>query len=72
MSNADLVANVERPEHERPVHVAPPVPDYVPPERPWVGSATGHVTYWRARALSAEGLVHELQRRLRHYRLGAL
>lgn len=48
------LANCERPRGDRPAPTAPLVPDLVPVERPWLGSATGEVLRWKRRALAAE------------------
>jgi hypothetical protein len=65
----DTRANVERPEHERPRAELPIVPDLVPEERPWHGSATSEVEHWRGRALAAEAIVERLRRDLARYRV---
>jgi hypothetical protein len=69
MSAGDLLANVERAEHDRPRAVAPVTPDLVPDERPWVGSVHSEVEHWRQRALAAEDHVARLQRALARYRV---
>jgi len=72
MSDVDLLHTAEREPGDRPVRVAPPVPDLVPEEHPWHGSAVSEVEHYRRRALAAEAHVAQLQQRLRHYRFGAL
>lgn len=39
--------------------VAPPVPDLIPEERPWTGSAHAELERWRRRALAAEAALRE-------------
>jgi hypothetical protein len=55
----DLLINAERPSGDKPARVAerdpPPEAGYFP------GSATGHVLYWRWRALAAEAEVYRLR-----------
>jgi len=64
--SADLLANVERPEPDRPVSS----PERVDPHAGyWHGSATSHVHHWRVRAESAEALVESLRRALSKYRI---
>jgi hypothetical protein len=64
----DTRANVERPEGERPVRIAPPLPDVESTAPHWYGSATSHLRRWQVRAESAEALVGELRRALGRYR----
>lgn len=68
-ARADLLANAERPEVERPRRVPPPLPDVEPPEAPaFVGSVGSELAHWKRRALAAEGLVRKLQRALARHR----
>jgi hypothetical protein len=64
--STDLRANAERPAGERP----PRSRDDGRPadEKPWHGSATGEVLFWKTRALRAEAALQEL---LRANRAGA-
>jgi len=65
---ADLLANIERPEDERPRRVEPPLPDIESSARPWLGSVHAHLEHWRQRAPRAEALVERLARQLARYR----
>jgi hypothetical protein len=57
--SADLLANVERPERDRPV----PSPERVDPHAGyWLGSAGSRVEHWRRRALAAEAEVERLRK----------
>ncbi|HEY3817325.1 MAG TPA: hypothetical protein VGL81_09150 [Polyangiaceae bacterium] len=63
--SADLLANVERHADDRPA-ASPERAD--PHAGYWRGSAAGHVSYWRARALRAEGAVDRLKATLAAWR----
>lgn len=68
--SGDTRHSSELPVDQRPVRIAPPVPDLEAPERtPWLGSATSEVEHWRGRALAAEGLVARLRKALARYRV---
>jgi hypothetical protein len=61
-TRADLLANVERPEGDRPARTAPStLPDVSPwPEPEWAGPVNGLVEHWKLRALRAERHVERL------------
>jgi hypothetical protein len=59
---ADLLANVERPQSERPPPIPPPLPDRESPEPFWQGGAAAYVNGWRTRALRAEAELARLGR----------
>jgi hypothetical protein len=61
---ADTLANVERPEAERPRPDAPLLPDLVPIEEIWHGSVGERIDRWRERALRAEREVERLRAEL--------
>jgi hypothetical protein len=63
---ADLLANVER--AERPVRIAPLVPDLESTAPHWLGPAGAEGLYWRRRALAAEAEVEALRRALAAWR----
>ena len=69
MTAADLLANVERSDADRPAAALPPVPDLVPDERPWHGGAVAERDYWRCRALCAEKMMRALAKALARYRV---
>lgn len=61
MSHADLLANVERAEGDRPL----PSPDRVDPHAGyWLGSAGAVAERWKRRALAAEAEVARLRKAL--------
>jgi hypothetical protein len=68
MSAADTRALVEMEPGERPVRIAPPLPDLESTAPYWHGPAGAEGLLWRARALAAEALVAELRRQLARYR----
>ncbi len=65
MSGADLLANVERSEHDRPT----PAPEEPAPPGYWPGSAVAEVERWKQRALLAEAAVSALRHALARYRV---
>ena len=67
--SADLLAHVERPVEQRPVRIAPLLPDLESTAPYWHGPAGADAHRWRVRAESAEKLVDELRRALGRYRI---
>ena len=65
----DTLANAERAPEDRPAPDRPALPDLVPEERPWTGSASEEISRWRNRAIAAEELVERLQKALLRHRI---
>ena len=63
--SADLLANAERPETERPARSPERIDPYA---GYWAGPAVLDAARWKARALAAEGQLDELRRKLARYR----
>ena len=58
------LTNAER--ADRPVAIAPMLPDIIPPEQPWHGPAGADTAEWKRRALAAESQVEDLRAELRN------
>ena len=69
VSAADTRALAEMEPSERPVRIAPPLPDLqAPNDYPFAGPAGSDTRHWKARALAAEAQLDELRRQLARYR----
>ena len=66
--SGDTRAVAELPESERPVRIAPPLPDVESTAEHWHGPATLDAVHWRARAIAAEAEIEALRRALARYR----